>query len=89
MKLSAADIKDIHLFKYYRLVRKWACKTYSIKEADLELLIYLESVNIFSIKDFKDAVYAYSWDKDRWGRWMALGRVLRKVKSPIRLSSKR
>lgn len=68
MKLSATDIKDMHLFKYYRLVRKWACKTYSIKEADLELLIYLESVNIFSIKDFKDAVYAYSWDKDRWER---------------------
>jgi hypothetical protein len=68
MKLSATDLKDMQLFKYYRLVRKWACKTYGIKEADLELLIYLESVNIFSIKDFKDAVYAYSWDKDRWER---------------------
>ena len=42
MRLSASDIREMNLFKYYRLVRKWACKTYNIKDADLELLIYLD-----------------------------------------------
>ena len=27
MKLSSSDIREMNLFKYYRLVRKWACKT--------------------------------------------------------------
>jgi len=28
MKLSSQDLREIKLLKYYRLVRKWACKTY-------------------------------------------------------------
>ena len=68
MKLSSSDLKELQILKYYRIVRKWACKTYKIKEADLELLIYLDCLNRFSIKDFKDGVYTYSWDKHRWER---------------------
>jgi len=68
MKLSAQDLKDINLFKYYRLVRKWACKTYSLKDADLELLIYLDCKTHFTRNDFIDGVYTYSWDKNRWER---------------------
>ena len=41
MRLGPNDLRDINLLKYYRLVRKWACKTYGIKDADLELLIYI------------------------------------------------
>ena len=68
MKLSSSDLKELQILKYYRIVRKWACKTYKIKEADLELLIYLDCLNRFSIKDFKDGVYTYSWYKHRWER---------------------
>ena len=68
MKLSSSDLKELQILKYYRIVRKWACKTYKIKEAYLELLIYLDCLNRFSIKDFKDGVYTYSWDKHRWER---------------------
>ena len=32
-RLEASDLKEINLFKYYRLVRKWAAKTYDITEA--------------------------------------------------------
>jgi len=38
MRLSAQDLREMNLFKYYRLVRRWACKTYGLKDADLELL---------------------------------------------------
>ncbi len=68
MRLSAQDLRELKLFKYYRLVRKWACKTYSLKDADLELLIYLDCKNRFTRNDFIDGVYTYSWDKDRWER---------------------
>ena len=42
MRLESDDIRHIGLFKYYRLVRKWACKTYKLTDADLELLIHFE-----------------------------------------------
>ena len=48
MRLDASDLRDIKLFKYYRLVRKWACKTYNLTDADLELLIYLDCKERFT-----------------------------------------
>ena len=68
MKLSASDLREIQLFKYYRLVRKWACKTYNLKDADLELLIYLDCKGRFTRQEFIDGVYTMSWDKNRWER---------------------
>jgi len=68
MRLTAADLREINLFKYYRLVRKWACKTYDLTYADLELLVYLDCKNRFTRDDFINGTYTYSWDKDRWER---------------------
>jgi hypothetical protein len=42
MRLTAQDLRDMNILKYYRLTRKWACKTYGLTDADLELLIYLD-----------------------------------------------
>ena len=28
MRLTAQDLRDMNILKYYRLTRKWACKTY-------------------------------------------------------------
>ena len=67
-KLSAGDLKDINLLKHYRIIRKWASKNNDLNEADLELLIYLDCVDLFTIKDFKKGVYSYSWDNRRWSR---------------------
>jgi len=68
VRITAQDIRDINLFKYYRLVRKWACKTYNITDADLELLIYLDCKGRFNRQDFINGVYTMSWDKARWDR---------------------
>jgi len=73
MKITVDDIKDAKLFKYYRLVRKWACKQNDLKDADLELLIYLSSLERFTRDDFINGVYAYSWDKQRWERLRKAG----------------
>jgi len=67
-RLDSHTIKEIQLFKYYRLVRRWACKTYNLKDADLELLIYLDCKKRFTRNDFIEGVYSYSWDKHRWNR---------------------
>ena len=76
MKLTASDLRDIGLFKYYRLVRKWACKTYELNDADLELLIYLDSVGMFTKDDFKKGTYSYSWDNRRWNRLLKQGWIV-------------
>ena len=68
MRLNASDIKELNLLKYYRLIRKWACKTYNLKDADLELLVYLDCKSRFTRNEFIEGVYTYSWDKTRWDR---------------------
>lgn len=68
MRLTGEDLREINLFKYYRLVRRWACKTYDLKDADLELLVYLDCKKLFTRNDFINGVYTYSWDKNRWER---------------------
>ena len=73
MKLSASDLREIKLFKYYRLVRKWACKTYNLTDADLELLIYLDCKERFTRQEFIDGAYTMSWDKKRWERLRSEG----------------
>tara|TARA_R100000742_G_C4272666_1_gene91946 strand:+ start:1242 stop:1679 length:438 start_codon:yes stop_codon:yes gene_type:complete len=73
MKIEANDIRELQLFKYYRIVRKWACKNNSLKEADLELLIYFDCIGIFSRNDYIQGVYTYSWDKHRWERLVKQG----------------
>ena len=68
MRISASDLREMKILKYYRLVRKWACKTYDLKDADLELLIYLDCKKRFTRQEFLDGTYTYSWDKNRWER---------------------
>ena len=68
MKIRANDIKELNLIKHYRIIRKWACKNNNLNDADLELLIYLDSIDLFTIKDFKIGTYTYSWDNRRWNK---------------------
>ena len=68
MRLEPSDLKDLQLLKYYRLIRRWACKTYKLKDADLELLIYFDCIGLFTRNDYIKGTYTYSWDKHRWER---------------------
>ena len=67
-KLEAKDLRSIGLLKHYRIIRRWACKTYKLKNADLELLIYFDCLELFTRQDYLNGVYTYSWDKNRWER---------------------
>ena len=68
MRLEPSDLKELQLLKYYRLIRRWACKTYKLKDADLELLIYFDWIGLFTRNDYIKGTYTYSWDKKRWER---------------------
>ena len=73
MRLEPSDIRELNLLKYYRLIRKWACKTYDLKDADLELLVYLDCKSRFTRNEFISGAYTYSWDKNRWERLRKAG----------------
>ena len=75
-KIDAGDLKDMHFLKHYRIIRKWACKTCDLKDADLELLIYLDSIEHFRKEDFKTGQYSYSWDNRRWNRLLKEGWIV-------------
>ena len=73
MRLKSQDLKELNLLKHYRIIRKWACKTNDLNDADLELLIYLEAIDLFTKYDFKKGTYSYSWDNRRWNRLLKQG----------------
>ena len=79
MRIDASDIRDLNLLKHYRIIRKWACKNNDLNDAELELLIYLDCMDMFTRKDFEDGTYSFSWDNRRWNKllqndWITLWR---------------
>ena len=76
MRLTAGDIRELNLLKHYRIIRKWACRNNDLNDADLELLIYLEALDMFTKQDFKIGTYAYSWDNRRWNRLLKEGWIV-------------
>ena len=75
MRLTAQDLREMNILKYYRLTRKWACKTYGLTAGDLELLIYLDCKERFTRQEFIDGVYTMNGDKNRWERLRRKGLI--------------
>jgi len=67
-RLEARDLKDLNLLKHYRIIRKWASKNNGLTDAELELLIYLDCIDLFTKKDFEAGVYTFSWNNRRWSK---------------------
>ena len=76
MKINASDLKDLNILKHYGIIRKWACKNNDLTDADLEVLIYLDCMDLFSKHDFEQGVYSYSWDNRRWNRLIQNGWIV-------------
>ncbi len=75
-KITSSDLKELNIFKHYRIIRKWACKNNNLNDADLELLMYLDALDMFTKQDFKIGTYAYSWDNRRWNRLLKEGWIV-------------
>ena len=61
MRVNSQDIKELKLLKHYRIIRKWACKSNNLNDADLELLIYLESIDEIRKHGLKKRTFGDSW----------------------------
>lgn len=59
---------DLEHLQYIGLGLKWFCTQYEIARADLETLLYLNPIKFFTVKDFEEGVYHYSWNNDRFYR---------------------
>ena len=75
-RLDSGDLKDMNLMKHYRIIRKWACRNNNLNDAELELLIYLDCMDMFTKQDFKTGCYSYSWDNRRWNRLLKEGWIV-------------
>jgi len=75
-KLTSKDLKDLKLLKHYRIIRKWVCKTCNLTDADLELLVYLDAIDLFTKQDFKNGAYTYSWNNRRWNDLLKKGWIV-------------
>ncbi len=75
-KISSDDLGSLNILQHYRIIRKWISKTCDIKEADLELLMYLDGKDLFTKQDFKMGTYSYSWDNRRWNRLIKAGWIV-------------
>ena len=70
-RLEAEEIKNLNLLKHYRIIRKWVCKNNGLTDAEFELLVYLDCIDMFTINDFKMGTYSYSWNTRRWSKLVA------------------
>ena len=75
-KIEVKDLRGIGLLKHYRLIRKWACRTNEINDADLELLIFFDSIGHFTKRDYMEGKLTCSWDKHRWDRLLKNGWIV-------------
>lgn len=75
-KLNVDILKDSSLLKHYRIIRRWACKNNNLNDADLELLIYFDCLELFTKQDYKTGTLAYSWDSQRWNRLLKNGWIV-------------
>ena len=59
---------DMAKLQYWGLVSRYFIKTTDLTRADLELLVYLNPIPLFTIHDFKTGQLLYSWDVNRFYR---------------------
>ena len=71
--LKSTDLRKMGLLKHYRIVRRWACKTHDLNNADVELLIYFDCIGEFKRTDFENGTLTYAWDNRRWNSLIKTG----------------
>ncbi|MGY8864909.1 MAG: hypothetical protein ACKVJK_04675 [Methylophagaceae bacterium] len=75
MRINSHDLKELKILQYYRIIRRSICAQFDIKQADLEILIYLDGLGHFDRQTFIEGQYTYSWDQTRWDRLRTNGWV--------------
>ena len=68
MKLKVNDC-----LKYWRVIRYFIKQKYGLTTADLDMLLFLYSEDIFSKEKFEEFDNLLSWDEERFNRLYKLG----------------
>ena len=70
-RIDPDDLKELNLLKHYRIIRKCACKSYNLTDAEFELLIYVHCLDMFTKHDFEIGTYSFSWNNRRWNKLLS------------------
>jgi len=55
-----------NFLKHWRVVRYWARRKYNITDSDLEILLYLSDIELFTRKRLKEFEWLLWWDMTRF-----------------------
>lgn len=61
-----AKLREHNFLKYWRIVRYWAKRKYDITQEDLEILLYLYDMDLFTREQFRKFEGILSWDRNRF-----------------------
>lgn len=71
-----ARARDYNFLKYWRVVRYWAKRKYEISEPDLEIILYLYDIDLFTRGQFRKFEGLLSWDKTRFNQLRDKGYIV-------------
>tara|TARA_R110000822_G_scaffold36734_16_gene103269 strand:+ start:6900 stop:7409 length:510 start_codon:yes stop_codon:yes gene_type:complete len=74
--VKQARVQDYNFLKYWRVVRYWAKRKYEISEPDLEILLYLYDIDLFTRGQFRKFEGLLSWDKTRFNQLRDKGYIV-------------
>ena len=78
MSLERSDFMQrgelkVDFLRLWVFVEPWARTNYNLNAADLKLLLFLEPLDWFMLKDFKEGTLWLSWDRKRFYKMQAAG----------------
>lgn len=68
--------RDYNFLKYWRIVRYWAKRKYNITDTDLEILLYLYDLDLFTRNQYKNFEGLLAWDKTRFNDLQTKGYIV-------------
>jgi hypothetical protein len=71
-----ARARDYNFLKYWRIVRYWAKRKYEITDTDLEIILYLYDIDLFTRGQFRNFESLLSWDKTRFNELHEKGHIV-------------
>lgn len=76
-----------NFLKYWRIVRYWAKRKYEISNNDLEVILYLYDVELFTHAQFLEFTGLLNWDRERFSYFLDKGYIVqwRKIHGQARL----
>ena len=71
-----ARTRDYNYLKYWRIVRYWAKRKFEITDTDLEILLYLYDIDLFTRGQFREYEGLLAWDKTRFNELHTKGHIV-------------